>query len=400
MKVNQLKREVKSYPIFILLFLILFSACQNSKNNNRYKYGLITYDSLENKTHFTGINSFTEQKEIKRGPEIKYNGFILSQRKTRYYVMDNEQKLFICYNASTLGFKQESSISMRNVPWEPYRSWVNQIDERTIFIGTVNDQKFSYIEVDLAEMKIKRQGALDVPEPPDSTSNYAGVSAQLVKDKLFINYTFQKGMMREHIVPCNDTLFVAHFDYPALQLKSITKDPRTTWPGSYTILAPSSMVYKDNVYVLGQPGGRTGNHKTAPSAILKLNTKTNKFDPNYYFEISNPINEEAYTLHDIGNGLALTSVVQISKIHSFRNYMINRVAQYVVVDLENKKKMTLDLPFVQLDWIFNTFRDKDFVYISVYQKNGKSQLWQYDHLSGKLKKGALISGLIIRIDKL
>lgn len=341
-----------------------------------------------------------DQKNIPPGPEISFNGFILTQRNSKYYVMDNEQKLFVCYRASAAGFVQESSIEMKDIPWEPYMSWVNYIDEHTILIGTVNKKKFSYIEIDLEAMKIKRHGALNVPGPPDDAANYVGVSAELVKNKLFINYTFQRGMMREHIVPCDDTLFVAQFNYPELQLQSTTKDHRTTWPGSYTILAPCSMVYKDNIYVLGQPGGRTGNHKTAPSAILKLNTESNKFDPAYYFQISDEVNREAYTLHDLGHGLALTSLVQSSKIHSFRNYMVNRVANYVLLDVVHQKKIKLNLPDVHLDWIFNTIWDNDFAYISVYQNNGKSQIWQYNHENGEIKKGITIKGAVVRIDKL
>jgi len=400
LEAHQLQRKGFLSISFVLLSLIFLSACQNKNPDKEHQYGLITYDSLQGKVYFTGISSLTGQKEIKQGPEISYNGFILTQRNGRYYVMDNEQKLFVCYKASANNFNQESSISMKDIPWEPYMSWINYINEHTILIGTVNKRKFSYIEIDLEAMKIKRHGALNVPAPPDTASNYAGVSAQLVKDKLFISYTFQRGMMREHIVPCNDTLFMAQFNYPELQLQSTTQDHRTTWPGSYTILAPCSMVYKDNVYVLGQPGGRTGNHKTAPSSILKLDTKTNKFDPEYNFEIANPIREEAYTLHDMGYGLALTSVVQSSKIHSFMNYMVNRVANYVLLDLEQQKKIELNLPDVQLDWIFNTIWDNDSAYFSVYQKDGKSQIWQYNRKSGKLQKGASIKGAILRIDRL
>lgn len=388
------------YITAMLLVLTFFGACQNKHGDQDFKYGLITYDSLENKAFFTGLNSFTGNKEIKRGTEISYSGFILTQRKGRYYVMDREQQLFVCYKASANGFIQESSLSMKDIPWEPYMSWVNYIDEQTILIGTINKKKFSYIEIDLEAMKIKRSGPLNVPAPPDSISNYVGVSAQLVHDKLFVSYTFQKGMMREHIVPCNDTLFMARFNYPDLELQSTSIDHRTTWPGSYTILAPCSMVYKGNIYVLGQPGGRTGNHKTAPSAVLKLDTKANKFDPDYYFQVSDSTNREAYTLHDLGHGLALTSVVQSSKIHSFRNYMVNRVANYVLLDLENQKKIKLDLPDVQLDWIFNTIWEGDFAYISVYQTDGKSQLWQYNHKTGNLQKGITVKGAVLRIDKL
>lgn len=397
---NVFNRKAFVYITAILSLLIFSTACQNKYNSKAFKYGLITYDSLENKTCFTPLNSFTGNKEIKQGPEISYSGFILTQRNSRYYVMDIEQKLFVCYKADANGFVKERSLSMKDIPWEPYISWLNYIDEHTILLGTVNNKEFSYIEIDLDAMVIKRTGVLNVPPPPDEASNYSGVSAQLVNKKLFVNYTFQKGMMRAHIVPCNDTLFNAQFNYPELELQSTTHDTRTTWPGSYTILAPCSIVYKDDIYVLGQPGGRTGNHKTAPSAILKLDTQTNQFDPDYDFQISDDINREAYTLHDLGHGLALTSVVPSSRIHSFRNYMVNRVANYVLLDLKNQKKIKLDLPDVHLDWIFNTIYDEDFAYISAYDKNGKSQIWQYDHKNGTLSKGITIKGAILRIDKL
>nr|WP_121269811.1 hypothetical protein [Pedobacter schmidteae] len=398
---NACQPKYKAILSTITIFLLLVSllSCQPKDNNGASTYGLITYDSVANKAYFTGINSFMEPKELTRGAEININGFILAQKENRYYVMDNEQKLFVSYLAGASGFKMDKVIPLKDIPWEPYMSWVNQVDAHTILIGTVNKRKFSYIEIDLDAMKIKRHGGLAIPATNEE-NNYAGVSAQLVKDKLFVSYTFQKGMMREHIVPCNDTLFVAQFSYPDLQLQSTTSDKRTTWPGSYTILAPNSLVYENNIYVLGQPGGRTGNHKTAASSVLKLDAKNNSFDPDYDFEIANPKNEEAYTLHDIGHGLAITSVVPTARIKNFMNYMVNRVAHYVLLDLEHQKKIPLNLPEVHLDWIFNTIWEDDLAYISVYQKDGSSQFWQYNHKDGSLKKGARIKGTVIRINKL
>lgn len=383
----------------LLVCLLFLMACQQQPKESNYKYGLITYDSLESKVHLTRLNSLMDTQKITPKTEVNFNGFILAQKDGKYYVMDQEQKSFVCYQVDEKGIKAFSMISMKDIPWEPYMSWVNWVDAHTILIGTVNNHKFNYLEVDLDAMKINRKGFLNVPETT-ADNNYAGVSGQFVKDKLFVSYTFQKGMMREHIVPCDDTMYVAQFNYPDLALESTTQDHRTTWPGSYAILAPNSLVYQDNIYVLGQPGGRTGNLKATSSAILKIDTEKNTFDPAYNFKIADGIREEAYTLHDIGNGLAISTLVQLNKVHSFQNYMINRVANYVLLDLKNQKKIKLNLPDVQLDWILNTISEDDFAYISVYQKDGNSQIWQYNREDATLKKGALIKGALVRIDRL
>ena len=391
-------------PLFLGVlfgFAVLLSlfACQHSTKDLGYNYGLLSYDSLENKAYLTTVNSLMDAQEIGPRTEVNFNGFILAQKDSRYFVMDQEQKAFVAYQIGEQGIRAVAKISMKDIPWEPYMSWVNWVNPRTILIGTVNHHKFNYLEIDLDAMKINRQGTLNVPETA-AENNYVGVSGQLVNHQLFVSYTFQKGMMREHIVPCEDTMYMAQFSYPELELQSTAKDDRTTWPGSYAILAPNSMVFQDQVYILGQPGGRTGNRKGTPSSILKIDTKKNIFDPAYNFQIADGNQEEAYTLQNLGDGLALTSVVSLDKVHSFENYMINRVANYVLLDLKNQKRTKLDLPDVQLEWIFNTIWDDDFAYLSVYQQDGNSQIWQYNRKDATLKKGILIKGAIFRINRL
>lgn len=389
----------RSGILFGLAALLFLSACQHNTKDLGYNYGLLSYDSLENKAYLTRVNSLTDAQEIGLSAEVNFNGFILAQKDSRYFVMDQEQKAFVAYEIVEKGIKAVAKISMKDIPWEPYMSWVNWVNPHTILIGTVNHHKFNYLEIDLDAMKINRQGPLNIPETA-AENNYVGVSGQLVDHKLFVNYTFQKGMMREHIVPCEETMYMAQFSYPELELQNTAKDNRTTWPGSYAILAPNSMVFQDHIYVLGQPGGRTGNRKGTPSSILKIDTKKNNFDPAYNFQIANGSQEEAYTLQNLGDGLALTSVVPLDKVQSFENYMINRVASYVLLDLKNQKKTKLDLPDVQLEWIFNTIWDDDFAYISVYQQDGNSQIWQYNRKDATLKKGLLIKGAIFRINRL
>jgi len=395
------RQQVKALWLifFIGLAASSWSSCNSRAKPENYRYGLITYDSLENKVHFTGLRHLMDTTEVTPGAIVNLGGWLLAQRNNYYYVMDADHQLLLRYRVKASGLELNGSINMKDIPWEPYMSWVTHVNERMLLLGSVNNNKFNYIEIDLEKMVVQRLGELS-PPPAPKDKFYVGVSAELVNDDLVVQYTFQKGLMRQHIVPCDDTLYAARFSYPEMKLKDVTKDSRTSWPGSYTILAPASLVYKGDIYSLGQPGGRTGNHTALPSAVLKLDPATNTFDPDYYLEVARPASAEAYTLHDLGHGMALSSVVDLSKVHSFRNYMVNRVARYELLDLEKQKKIKLDLPPVPLEWIINTLQEGDKAYISVYQENGKSQIWQYDHQSGKLSKGISIKGTILHIDHL
>ncbi|MGY0039561.1 hypothetical protein [Pedobacter sp. NJ-S-72] len=183
-------------------------------------------------------------------------------------------------------------------------------------------------------------------------------------------------------------------------MESNFADKRTTWPGSYNIWSSNSLVLNDTIYVLGQPGGRTGNHPTAPSAILRLNKGAQRFDSGYLFKLGNHGGQEAYTLYNLGRGLAVTKIVESSRISQFDDYMMKRISRFELLDLRRQKRFTLAMPPIFLDFLMNVTADENFAYLSVYQQNDKSQIWIYDLRSGVLKRGAEVHGQIIRIDKL
>ena len=316
-----------------------------------------------------------------------------------YFLMDGSDQSFLKYRATAQGLVLEQSIDMKAIAWEPYSGWVNRINEHTILLGSVVDERFRFTEIDLREMKIIRSGLLAVPPAPKGV-NYTGISSQLVNNRLFIFYTFQKGMMREHVNPPDDAVHAAVFSYPALELKSNFADKRTTWPGSYNIWSSNSLVLNDTVYVLGQPGGRTGNHPTAPSAILRLNKGAEVFDPDYLFKLGRHGAQEAYTLYNLGHGLAVTRIVESSAISKFDDYMLKRISRYELLDLRRQKRINLAMPAVMLHFTMNVTADENFAYLSVYQENDQSQIWIYDLRLGLLKRGITVNGEIIRIDQL
>lgn len=385
---------------FRLLFLFIFlliCACDGHKGKDDFNFGLIVYDQDKDVTRFMPVYEMLEGKPEPKGIDVP--GMTIAIYEHCYLLMDMSDHSLLKYRATAEGLVLEQSIDMKKFPWEPYSGWVNWVNDHTILLGSVVDEHFRYIEIDLKEMKILRNGLLKVPPAPKGV-NYTAMSAQLVKDKLFIFYTFQKGFMREHINPPDGAIHTAVFSFPELKLQSSFEDKRTTWPGSYNIWSSNSLVLNDTTYVLGQPGGRTGNHPTAPSAILRLNKGAQKFDPGYLFKLGSHGAQEAYTLYNMGHGLAITRIVESSEINQFDDYMLKRISRYELLDLRRQKRIKLAMPPVMLNFIMNVTADENFAYLSVYQDNDKSQIWIYNLRSGILKRGVTVNGEIIRIDRL
>lgn len=382
--------------LFLFIFLVI-CACDGHKGKDGFNFGLIVYDQEKNVTRFMPVYSMQAGKAEAKGIDVP--GMTIAVYDHCYLLMDKSDQSFLKYRATAEGLVLEQSIDMKAIPWEPYSGWVNWVNDHTILLGSVVDEQFRYIEIDLKEMKVLRNGLLAVPPAPKGV-NYTGMSAQLVKDKLFIFYTYQKGFMREHVNPPDGSIYTAVFNFPGLEFQNSFQDNRTTWPGSYNIWSSNSLVLNDTVYVLGQPGGRTGNHPTAPSAILRLNKGAQTFDPGYLFKLGSHGAQEAYTLYNLGHGLAVTRIVESSVISQFDDYMLKRISRYELLDLRRQKKINLRLPPVLLDFIMDVTADESFAYLSVYQENDKSQIWIYNLRSGILKRGAEVNGQIIRIDKL
>ncbi|KIO76067.1 hypothetical protein TH53_17205 [Pedobacter lusitanus] len=315
--------------------MLFFAGCESNKGKEKFSYGLIVYNQEKDVTNFMPVYSMENGKPEPEG--IALPGMVITVDDRCYFLMDKSDKTLLKYRATADGLVLQQSVDMKAIAWEPYSGWVNRVNDHTILLGSVVNERFSYSEVDLKEMKILRNGILAVPPAPKGV-NYTGISAQMADNRLFVSYTFQKGFMREHINPPDDAVHTAIFNYPSLKLQRKFEDKRTTWPGSYNIWSSNSLVLNDTVYVLGQPGGRTGNHPSAPSAILRLNKGENTFDPGYLFKLGNQGVQEAYTLYNLGHGLAVTKIVESPVIREFDDYMTKRISRYELVDLRRQKK--------------------------------------------------------------
>ena len=379
--------------------LLLLMACDRENELEQPAYGIMVYDSIQDIDRFIPAMSLKTGSPEARGMNLPLDAVIITTYGSNYLLLHKDTKTFAKYRATRNGFVKERELSIKGIPFEAYSSWVVWINPHTILLGSIENENFSYMEIDLEGMKILRHGPLEVPAAP-SELKYTAIAAQFAQNKLFVFYTYQKGLMREHIYPPDGAVYAEVFSYPQLQPLKSLKNYRTTWPGSYNIWGPNTLVFNDTVYVLGQPGGRTGDHPSAPSAVLRIDSKKGDFDPDYFFRLDQQQTHEAYTLHDLGGGLAITKVAEKKKVGKFNDYMSKRPAHFELLDLVKQTSIRLKTAAINITFWKDILVEGDLVYLTVYDGNNKSQIWIYNRKDGSLKPGIKVEGTIFRIEKL
>eukprot|EP01133_Synstelium_polycarpum_P002802 gene2802-3224_t len=368
--------------------------CTSGTEQSSQRFGVLVYDSLQDQNRLITLSSLESKENQLHNFPFEADGIILLADHKGYYVMEKNTKL-VHYSLSSGGLKKEQELSMGKIPYEPYSSWLVQVKPGRILLGNMDKDSFACTEIDLDKMNILRYRKLQVP-PAKNGKNYAAISAQFAQDRLFIFYTFQKGFMREHLNPADGWVYGVAFDYPELKQVRAFSDSRTTWPGSYNIWGPNTLCYRDTIYVLGQPGGRTANHPEAPSGILRIDAGENTFDKGYFFKLGEPELQEAYSLHDVGNGLAITKMVNSKDIRKFDDYLQKESGHYELLDLKHQRRLRLAVGAIVPDFWKNVWSDHTKAYLPVYLGGNKSRIEVYDLQKGVLSPGPELPGRIIR----
>jgi hypothetical protein len=378
---------------------LFFISCGAGGSRPDPNFGIVVYDSVQDVNRFIPAADLQSGTLQPQGIPMPAGNLVITTRGPYYFLLEMKKKLLTKYHATASGLEPEQQLNMQDIPYEPYSSWVLWINANTVLLGSRASDKFTCTTIDLQTMKILHHAVLESPPAPVG-KDYTAISAQFSGNRLFIFYTYQKGLMREHIYPPDDTTHALIYNYPALQLQHHLLDDRTTWPGSYNIWGPNTLMLNDTIYVFGQPGGRTGNHPAAPAALLRIDSKKDSFDQTYLFRLADNKSEEAYTLHDLGNGMAITKMVTSKNITKFDDYLLNETAHYELLDLRTQTKKSIPAGDIVLDFLKNILADGDQVYLPVYLGNNSSKIWIYHMKTGNITPGATVTGRVLRLEKL
>ncbi len=387
----------------ILFAVILFLSC-NSLNKKPVdaKFGIVSYldpetqDSeryFETNTLKTGKLSF--EKNAADIPAI-----LFSYRNGSYFGIDYDSEDLIRFEPEKVALKETGRLHLdKNTVWRKTSSWFTWVSKDTLLTGSsMSGKHFEYCLINTKNMELLRKGHLNIPLPGKNL-NYGGVYGRLQGNKLYVAYTIYDYWNPAKPAP-SDTTFLATISYPAMKTESITKDVRSTFPGGYLLSWEFGLAFKNDLYLVTQTGGRTREHPWSPNGVFRIKNNQQQFDPSYFFTLADKKTEEAYGLYDLGEGLAITKIIQKADIEETMDYLNKNVVEYYLLDLLKQTKTKLLLPKDILDFRRNILRIGNEIFIAVYNPATKrSVVWVVDKTTLKTSKGLTIPGHVVQLFK-
>ncbi|AOM79217.1 DUF4374 domain-containing protein [Pedobacter steynii] len=269
--------------------------------------------------------------------------------------------------------------------------WLN--DNTVLFSGgnsTAANAIMNYTIVNTESMTIVKTGSFgkQLLQPTDK-SIYTS-SCFLKGDKLYVTYAIYNSNWT-----ATDTAYLASAPYPALDQVTITKDTRSTYPGSFAPITPNSVNYNNDVYMISNTGDRWGVNPAKPTGIFRIKNGATAFDSDYFFNLSaiSDGNREYYGLWDLGNGKAITRMGRKDLLVEFDDYNNKDVFEYYVIDVVNKTRTKLDLPLDKGVLVSPVLVEDNKAYIAISSSSQGKFVWTYDISSAKLTKGLEIKGV-------
>lgn len=275
-------------------------------------------------------------------------------------------------------------------------SGVNSVwlDDKTLLLenstAAANNPILNYTIINTETMTATSSGTIG-GQALGATDNaiYVG-SVSLQSNKLYVSYSIFNSDWR-----ATDTAYLAVADYPSLSNVTLSKDVRSTYPGSIGPDLPSTLTYNNAIYILTNTGDRWGINANKPSGLYRISSGKTSFDTDYFFDLSaiSDGNREYYGLWDLGNGKALTRVGRKDLLLTFTDYTATDVFEYYVIDIVNKTRTKLDLPLDKGVRTSPVWVENGKAYIAVSSSTSGIYVYTYEISSGKITKGMQVQGV-------
>lgn len=268
------------------------------------------------------------------------------------------------------------------------------LDDKTLLLEnatpTAEKPILNYSIINVETMTVTSSGTV-AGQALGATDNAIYIGSLTRKDsKLYISYALFNSQWR-----ATDTAYLAVVDYPSFGNVTISKDTRSTYPGSIGVDLPSTLTYNNNIYILTNTGDRWGINANKPSAIYRIGNGKTSYDTDYFFDLSalSSGNREYYGLWDLGNGKALTRMGRKDLLLTFTDYTATDVFEYYVIDVVNKTRTKLDLPLDKGVRTSPVWVENGKAYIAVSSTTSGNFVYTYEISSGKITKGMEIKGV-------
>jgi hypothetical protein len=264
----------------------------------------------------------------------------LTTKNGYYYGIDNDSGNLVKYTSNNKTNTLIKEIPFTQISWAYYSSFYKWKDDKTLVLFSSNSSiQFEYAILNVETMTITSSGKINVPGLK-ADYYFWGYNAAFIGEKFYLTYT----QNRNSDDISEGVTYLATMDYPAMNNITVTQDSRFTLPQHYTMNMTASFTENGIAYFLASPNIWTSANKNAPFGIYRVKGGATKIDPDYFYELTDRNKEEALGLFYIGNGKAITKILDKTQITGSSSYGSAYMTDYYVIDVANQTKTKINIP--------------------------------------------------------
>lgn len=396
----------KSMAVLCLSALITgFSSCKKDDKNpsgeepvTESTYSLRVTSGTPAATYILQTGSLTSGTINTAGNGAETKLTTLTTKNGFYYGIDNDSGNLVKYTSNNKTNTIVKEIPFTQISWAYYSSFYKWKDDKTLVLFSSNSAiQFEYAILNVETMAITASGKINVPGLK-ADHYFWGYNAAFIGEKFYLTYT----QNRNSDDISEGVTYLATMDYPAMNNITVTQDSRFTLPQHYTMNMPASFTENGVAYFLASPNIWTSANKNVPFGIYRVKGGATQIDPDYFYELTDRNKEEALGLFYIGNGKAITKILDKTQITGSASYGSAYMTDYYVVDVANQTKTKINIP-KSLSGSFseNVLVENGIVSIAASTVDG-FYIYQYNINTAALTRGAKLEGVsgLTRLEKI
>lgn len=387
----------------LLLNFVIGCRTDNGERNTDGKYSLYTMNKDLGNSIITSNTVDSGHLTISKNgiaiPTQQFDRSIIVKDKHYYFLRAGKFRKYIL---ESKGLKE---IAQLDLPDQHIEN-INWIDQTTLLLFTSDNKtnrRLWIYKINVNDFIINQQQEVHLPLNSTEFNILSVGFGTIHQDHLLIGYTFNK-VINETDFTTIDTMYVATLDKATLQLKTIQKDTRSTYPGGVnTVQSYSFHDEKGNFYFMSCPGIALGNSPSKPTAIFKIDSNSTKVNPSYFLNLTTKTHNHAYGMWYLGNNKAIVRSERRDRYTDFSDHHSTYQFEYYLVDLISQNTRKLSLPFDKGTRKESVLIQNGKAYITIDDADDQHQVWVYDIKSGAISVGLTLdqaTDFIVRIDQL
>ncbi len=387
----------------LLLNFVIGCRTDNGERNTDGKYSLYTMNKDLGNSIITSNTVDSGHLTISKNgiaiPTQQFDRSIIVKDKHYYFLRAGKFRKYIL---ESKGLKE---IAQLDLPDQHIEN-INWIDQTTLLLFTSDNKtnrRLWIYKINVNDFIINQQQEVHLPLNSTEFNILSVGFGTIHQDHLLIGYTFNK-VINETDFTTIDTMYVATLDKATLQLKTIQKDTRSTYPGGVnTVQSYSFHDENGNFYFMSCPGIALGNSPSKPTAIFKIDSNSTKVNPSYFLNLTAKTLNHAYGMWYLGNNKAIVRSERRDRYTDFSDHHSTYQFEYYLVDLISQNTRKLSLPFDKGTRKESVLIQNGKAYITIDDADDQHQVWVYDIKSGAISVGLTLdqaTDFIVRIDQL